>query len=60
MIIAQASNACTIKNCKVAGTINKERETTVISADNYDDWMCKGFNTSSSKAIVQNCGYNAE
>lgn len=60
MIIAQASNACTIRNCKVAGTINKEGETIVISADNYDDWMCKGFNTTASKATVQNCGYNAE
>lgn len=60
MIIGQASSACSVKNCKVAGTISKEGEAIVISADNYADWMCKGFNESSTKANVSNCGFNAE
>ena len=57
MILGQASNWCTFKDCKVAGTINKEGTVTVISADNYAPTM---ICANSDKVTIQNCGYNAE
>lgn len=55
MILGQASNACTIKDCRIAGTVNKEGAVTVLSADNWSGWVC-----GSTNVAVQNCSYNAE
>lgn len=54
MILGQASNWCTIKGCKVAGTVCKEGVVTELTADNYASWIC-----GSSSVTIQDCGYNA-
>lgn len=59
MIIAQANNACSVKSCKVAGTLNNCGTETILSAANYEDWMCKGIGDG-MLAVCTDCGYNAE
>lgn len=48
MIAARPNTAITVKNCRVAGTVEKEGERTVISASNLEDWMFTGFATTAN------------
>lgn len=59
MIVSQSGQACSVKDCKVAGTIVTPDGETVISAENYADWMVTGW-ASASKAVASGCGYNNE
>lgn len=56
MILGQASNWCTVQNCKVAGTVNKEGMVTELNADNYTNWICGN----PSNMTIKDCVYNAE
>lgn len=51
MVTAQGSNALTVKNCKIAGTINAAGEETVITAENLVPWMYLGKNTTKSLSV---------
>lgn len=51
MVTAQGSNALTVKNCKIAGTINAEGEETVITELNLAPWMYLGKNSEKSLSV---------
>lgn len=58
VIAARPNNAMTIKNCKLAGTINKEGEKIVISSSNIEDWMLIGSATTAAVKLENNT-YNS-
>ena len=51
MVTAQGSNALSVKNCKIAGTLNANGEETVITAENFASWMYLGKNTEKSLSV---------
>ena len=51
---------CAIKNCLIAGTINRSGEEIVISADNLADWMFTGSGTAAGIVSLSSNGFNAE
>lgn len=51
MVTAQGSNALTVKNSKIAGTIIAESETTIITAENLAPWMYLGKNSAKSLSV---------
>ena len=54
MVTAQGSNPLTVKNSKIAGTINAGGEETVITAENFAPWMYLGKNTEKSLSVDGN------
>ena len=54
MIAARPNQAITIKNCKVAGTVVKEGDSTTITASNMEDWMFAGSATSAAVILSGN------
>lgn len=59
MMAGRPNYAITVKNCKIAGTINKVGEETVISASTIEDWMFKGSATAAA-VVLEGNGFNAE
>lgn len=57
MMAGRPNYAMTVKNCKIAGTINKLGVETVITKDNIEDWMFKGSATSAAVVLTDN-GFN--
>ena len=57
MMAGRPNYAMTVKNCKIAGTINKIGEEIVISKENVEDWMFKGSATSAAVVLTDN-GFN--
>ena len=51
MVTAQGSSALTVKNSKIAGTINAGGEETVITAENFASWMYLGKNSAKSLSV---------
>lgn len=51
---------CAIKNCRIAGTINRSGEEIVISADNLTDWMFAGSGTAAGIVSLSSNGFNPE
>ena len=48
MIAARLKTAgCTIKDCRVAGSINNAGKRITITKDNLEDWMFSGSGTKS-------------
>lgn len=51
---------CTIRNCRIAGTINKDGAETVITASNLADWMFTGSGTAAGIVTLSGNGFNDE
>ncbi|MCM1178208.1 MAG: hypothetical protein NC308_02130 [Clostridium sp.] len=51
---------CTIRNCRIAGTVNKAGTETVITASNLEDWMFTGSGTAAGIVSLSGNGFNAE
>lgn len=51
---------CTIKNCRIAGTINKAGTEIVITASNLEDWMFTGSGTAAGIVTLSGNGFNEE
>ena len=57
MMAGRPNYAMTVKNCKIAGTINKIGTEVVITKDNIEDWMFKGSATTAAVVLSGN-GFN--
>lgn len=57
MMAGRPNYAMTVKNCRIAGTINKLGDEIVISKDNIEDWMFKGSATGAAVVLTDN-GFN--
>ena len=51
------SDGFTIRDCRIAGTVNNGGTEIVLSADNLEEWMFRGTATS-KKITLENNGYN--
>lgn len=51
---------CTVRNCKIAGTINKAGTVITISPDNIDNWMFIGSGTNAANVAVSGNSFNQE
>lgn len=51
---------CVVRNCRIAGTINKGGEEIVITAFNIEDWMFTGSGTASGIVTLSGNGFNYE
>ncbi|MCM1502451.1 MAG: BACON domain-containing protein [Bacteroidales bacterium] len=60
MIISQGGSALTVRNCRIAGTMNKAGEEIVLSAANYKAEYVGGMAAGSKTVVDSSCGYNAE
>lgn len=60
MIISQGGSALTVRNCRIAGTLNKAGEEIVLSASNYNPEYAGGMGTASKTVVDPSCGYNAD
>ncbi len=57
MIIAQGGNALVVKNCRIAGTLNRAGEEIVLSASNYSPLYVGGTEAGSKTVVDPSCGF---